>query len=399
MPASEAEKKFWNCRELVERLFVYLDISSLAALLEAHKKIIGILTKGSVNWNNLTRRTVAGWDKEKDFTELQTRCEAGDVGDIVRDSEQKQQIMDNMLDLVKIMRMMSKIPGGPLDLLDLICERFPALPRYTEVKSEWQHVKVSCPHHGSHSVALIGFLCLEAIEGALGTAQQAIELVEVDVILKGEFLDALNNRLSRQLEQGLVVETSVKTEYLYFSKEGSEDISSLMQKGQVEARYVKPGDCGCVQLYAQHGWGLGLQIKPVCDCDSPNVKLDWAALGMALGWGKLKIGTVLAGLKKDAKEANREDVRTVWEAISHFLVIWPEKVFEKERGEQGWQALEQFLDAPEYQWSLDSDEDEDEVEEEDDEIEEEDEVEEEDGEIEEEDDGIEEEDDGSGDLL
>ena len=244
MPASEAEKKFWNCRELVERLFVYLDISSLAALLEAHKKIIGILTKGSVTWNNLTRRTVAGWDKEKDFIKLRTSCEAGDVGDIVRDSEQKQQIMDNMLDLVKIMRMMSKIPGGPLDLLDLICERFPALPRYTEVKSEWQHVKVSCPHHGSHSVALIGFLCLEAIEGALGTTQQAIEVVEVDVILKGEFLDALNNRLSRQLEQGLVVETSVKTEYLYFSKEGSEDISSLMQKGQVEARYVKPGDCG-----------------------------------------------------------------------------------------------------------------------------------------------------------
>ena len=70
MPASEAEKKFWNCRELVDRLFLYLDISSLAALLEAHKKIIGILTKGSVNWNNLTRRTVAGWDKEKDFIKV-----------------------------------------------------------------------------------------------------------------------------------------------------------------------------------------------------------------------------------------------------------------------------------------------------------------------------------------
>ena len=93
---------------------------------------------------------------------------------------------------------------------------------------------------------------------------------------------------------------------------------------------------------------------------------------------------MLASLKKDAKEANREDVRAVWEAISHFLVIPNSRfsvvryeVFEKERGEQGWQALEQFLDAPEYQWSLDSDEEGDEVEEEDDEIEEEDEVEEE----------------------
>ena len=160
MPASEAEYKFWNCRELVERLFINLDLSSLVLLLEAHKPIIDILTEGSVTWNNLTRRTVAGWDKEKDFMRLQTRCEAGDVGDIVRDSEQKNHIMDNILDLVKIMRMMSKIPGGPLDLLDLICERFPAL-RYTEVKSEWQHVNVSCPRHGSpHKMALFGLALL-----------------------------------------------------------------------------------------------------------------------------------------------------------------------------------------------------------------------------------------------
>ena len=134
---------------------------------------------------------------------------------------------------------------------------------------------------------------------------------------------------------------------------------------------------------------MGLELQPLCHCNSPDVKLDWAALGMALGWGKLKVGTVLAGLKDDAKEANREDVRAVWEAISHFLVISSfsssHEVFSKERGEEGWKALEQFIDAPEYQWSLDSDEEEDEVVEEDDEEEEEDEVEEED--------------DGSGDLL
>ena len=156
MPASEAEKKFWNCWELVERLFINLDLSSLVLLLEAHKPIIDILTEGSVTWNNLTRRTVAGWEEEKDFMRLQTRSELGDVGDIVRDSAQKKHIIDSILDLVKIMKMMSNIPGGPLDLLDLICERFPAL-RYTEVKSEWQHVNVSCPRHGSpHKMALFG---------------------------------------------------------------------------------------------------------------------------------------------------------------------------------------------------------------------------------------------------
>ena len=228
-----------------------------------------------------------------------------------------------------------------------------------------------------------GYLCLEAIEGALGTVQQAIELVSVDVIEKGEFLDALNNRLSR-----LETKASVKVEYLHFSKEAAEDMLLLMQKSQLEVRFVKPGDCDCGRHWGSGGWGLGLELKPLCNCDTPDIKLDWAALAMALGWGKLKVCTVLAGSKNDAKEANREDVRAVWEAISHFLVIasssWGYKVFSKERGEEGWKALEQLIDAPEYQY-LDSDEEDDEVEEEDDEVGEEDEVEEED--------------EGSGDLL
>ena len=62
---------------------------------------------------------------------------------------------------------------------------------------------------------------------------------------------------------------------------------------------------------------------------------------MALERGK----TVLAGWKEDAK-GSRENLRAVWEAISNFLVISlmsGDEVFEKERGEAGWQALEQFI--------------------------------------------------------
>ena len=40
MPASEAEKKFWNCPELVEKMLLVLDLKSLALLLEAHKPLI-----------------------------------------------------------------------------------------------------------------------------------------------------------------------------------------------------------------------------------------------------------------------------------------------------------------------------------------------------------------------
>ena len=65
---------------------------------------------------------------------------------------------------------------------------------------------------------------------------------------------------------------------------------------------------------------------------------------------------MLVGYKEDAIWAKREDVRAVWEAISHSLLInyMNDRVeFEKERGEEGWQALELFLNTPdkEWQWS------------------------------------------------
>lgn len=189
MPASEAEKKFWNCPELVENLLPHLDLKSLALLLKvlkAHQPIIDKLTEATVTWDNLTRRTVSGWDKKKDFRLYRTRsgCEEGDPDRWVlrRDPSQEKHIMDSILDLIKIMNLM-KNGSNSLGLLDIICERFPA----DEVESEWQQVKVSCPNHGSHSVALFGYLVLEAIEGVLGTVQQAIRLVHISTIRQGHF--------------------------------------------------------------------------------------------------------------------------------------------------------------------------------------------------------------------
>ena len=51
MPASEAEKKFWNCPKLVENLLPHLDLKSLALLLKAlkpHQPIFDKLTEGTV---------------------------------------------------------------------------------------------------------------------------------------------------------------------------------------------------------------------------------------------------------------------------------------------------------------------------------------------------------------
>ena len=313
MPASEAEKKFWICPKLVQK----------AVLLEANKPA----------WDNLIRQTVAGWDKEKDFHLVRTSC--GEDGKELeggasrwvpmRDRAQETRIMKSIMDLVAIMKLMNNVPNL-LDLLDLICERFPA----NENESEWQNVAVSCPCHGSHTVALFGFKLLEAIEGALETSQQPVQSAFVHTIGEGAFLEALINRLTRQVDQGVEVVASVKAGYLGFDEEVADKISFLMQHCRVEVRFVK-------------------------SASFVDMDLDWSGLRRALtsGSGRQEVGTVLAGWKGDAKRANREDLRAVWEAISHSLLIsymWDEVEFKKERGEEGWQALEQFLDTPDQDW-------------------------------------------------
>ena len=103
-PASEAEKTFWKCPELVTKLLLVLDLKSLALLLEAHKPLIDILTEGTSTWNKLTRRTVSGWDKENDYKLRQTRngCEEGDADRwaLFPNQDQLEHIKVQVLDLV-----------------------------------------------------------------------------------------------------------------------------------------------------------------------------------------------------------------------------------------------------------------------------------------------------------
>ena len=78
-----------------------------------------------------------------------------------------------VLDIVELLKTREDPLPHLLDLLDLICERFPPT-RPTEF------VQVSCPRHGSHSVAPIGFQLLEAVEAALGTLEQRLQVVQVN---------------------------------------------------------------------------------------------------------------------------------------------------------------------------------------------------------------------------
>jgi len=197
-----------------------------------------------------------------------------------------------------------------------------------------ESVKVSCSAHGSHEVSVHGYKFLEAIEGALGTTQQAIELVEKGTIEEGEFLDALVNRLARG---GVGVEASVKADYLDFSMKAAHPIHLLMKHCQVEVRKF------VIVIFLEWDPLLHLPFRYT------HPKRVMRVLRKALSQGSgHQVATVRMG-KREANKANREDLRAVWDATTGAMVIspeWGEENFEKERGEEGWQALEKFIDGP-----------------------------------------------------
>ena len=58
-------------------------------------------------------------------------------------------------------------------------------------------VKMTCPNHTSHKVSPLGFLLLEEVEGALGSAEQSVQWLGV-AELEGILLSSLGARMRRQ---------------------------------------------------------------------------------------------------------------------------------------------------------------------------------------------------------
>ena len=106
----ENEKKFWRTPELVDRLMTFLDGHSTLSLVKALPLAFDMI-EGKSSWIKLVRRV----------------CPYVEDG-VVSCEEWKEQVAKERKDvrsLVEILKMM-KDPSPPLlDLLHVICERFP----------------------------------------------------------------------------------------------------------------------------------------------------------------------------------------------------------------------------------------------------------------------------------
>ena len=245
--ALDAVTKFRETPELVERLLPFLDSYSVWSLGQAHPPALQILKGSSLIWKDLVRRSCSDLEH-----------------------------------LIKILKDM-KIPKlFLLELLDTICERFP------QTTPSKDFVQVSCPRHAPHQVSILGFMLLEEIEGGVGTAEQNIELVRVEILNREpfSFLSALNARLSRQQQQGARAVVEVEQ----FWCRSTDDAQGLLDLGQRCQRI----DLGWIWVLGK----LGTE--------------GWTALAAAL---KLHPGYKQAcfyGLDG----AKKEDLRTAWDALT-----------------------------------------------------------------------------------
>ena len=133
-------------------------------LAQAHRLTLEVVL-GQTVWKKLIRRTCL----------LQKTSGRAGFGDL-RSELDFVQTRIVILDIVELLKTREDPLPHLLDLLDLICERFPP----TGPTENGECVQVSCPRHGSHSVAPIGFQLLEAVEAALGTLEQRLQLVQVN---------------------------------------------------------------------------------------------------------------------------------------------------------------------------------------------------------------------------
>ena len=296
-----AAEKFWNNPDMVENLLPFLDPHSTLCL--AQSKIscaLDILQdkENPSNWRKLINFWLEGMiAHDKEYSKpLAWRATF----------EQKR---GQMMALVAILKMMKDANSAMQDLLKVICEK-------SSKEDRDDNIQISCSSRGACFVSPLGFLLLEEVEVAFGSALHEIISVhvwEMDDLL----LSALVARLSRRNRKMTQI-----------------DVITLIStsRNSVEALCTLIHNCETTNLYDVRVSG--------------NIEAaGWAALAKALSLTSVYVNCLFAS-RELAMEGKREDLRTIWESLWEDDGAWivdDNIIFDKSRGEEGWGALEQVL--------------------------------------------------------
>ena len=261
-----AERKFWRMPELVERLLMFLDTSSTSRLAKVHPLTREIL-QGRLGWSKLLRKSFP--------------CKT-----IIHSEQDRVEIQH----LTQILKNMENPKLRLLELLDVICDQCVPVRRSI--------IQVSCPSPGhiSHSVSPFCFSLLEEVEQALGTAEQAIEKIEVHNMFNLEleeklWISALSSRVARQ--EGKVTRFYAD-EVLCKSPEEAAALHNLLRNSQkVEVMKLRiQGEIG------EEGWTEIAQ-----------------AVHLPIGVQDVRSSTQVM------KAAKKTDLKTIWDALKHKWIV------------------------------------------------------------------------------
>ena len=231
------------------------------------------------------------------------------------------------MDLVEILKSAEGTLDLFRDLLDLICERFPLEDRRGDGEGWFMRAGLTTPKAGWIFVSHFGFQLLEAAESEMGTTEQTFNWIDTKD-LKDPLLSAVASRLTRQGDKTrLYPKVVVRSHILCEGEESALAISALMQH------------CRTLNIRS---------LKVAKDIGTEG----WAALRRTLSSKKHHVPHIDVGFKIYLASARREDVRAIWECVSHSWAFSGEfELFQGEDGgEEGWRFLEQFLDLTEAEW-------------------------------------------------
>ena len=329
-----AERKFWRTPELVEKLLPLLDARSTSRLAHVHHLTVELLQAASF-WNDLIRRTCP-------YNELMPDNEFS----LYRESEygiwveQKFHNHQRVINpLTSLLRKMGNPKVSLLELLHVVCERYPPVAyRFDDKPTFFQ---LGCPCKKSHSVSHLGFMLLEELEEALGTVEQKVEKVCVDY-LQEPWLSALSSRASRQQERW----------------------KWWKQVERVDANRFK----------CRNWWDLENFLFLVQNCQRMALEVVEVQNNLgAKGWADLaQAFPLIHGVdtfhvdRRDTLGANKEDLKTIFDALDlatsreclvsvHGVVGGRGRSVEitwqtEEEKEDEWMTFEEILDGTTFNW-------------------------------------------------
>ena len=194
---SEAERKFWATPELVDTLLPFLDVKSTLCLAKCHRLTLKTLQSTFV-WKQLIQRSlpvvqIMGYNPldhgvDRLFHSFRRNCRENTRGSMEDIAPERLQLK-HLVDILKMLEAQNaqagevKMDAHLKALLDLICERFPPSQDGPRVQRDdggpvyRPHlVQVTCSRYESHTVSLLAYLLLKAVEKAFfGSTKHKIE--------------------------------------------------------------------------------------------------------------------------------------------------------------------------------------------------------------------------------